>query len=249
MTVGSLNGNGPPRRRRPYAPTRRDLDVSGDVTEFVVEVADGGRVAGTISIEGEGTPKYSYVSLQRAGGAGVAPEEGGMHSSSAEGGRFTVEGLPAGKFFLLPNVGGSDDSRLYLKSISWNGKDLLREPLELPEGGSAEGVRIVVARNPATLRVAARAADGRRPAADLFVILVPTDISGWSANSPPYFCTTGRDGVCPINAPPGEYHVVALRNSPPGAYEQEVKRRAATAPRVTLREGETRQLELEAPDN
>ena len=248
-SAGNMNGAAysPPRRRRPYAPTRRNLDVSGDVTEFVVEVADGGRVAGTISIEGESAPRYSYVSVQRAGGG--APEEAGMHSAPAEGGRFTVEGLPAGKFFLLPNVGGSDDSRLYLKSISWNGQDLLREPLELPEGGSAEGVRVVYARNPATLRVNARAADGKRPAADLFVILVPADISGWSANSPPYFCTTGRDGVCPINAPPGEYHVVALRNAPPGAYEQEVRRRAAAAPRVTLREGETRQLELEAPDN
>ncbi|MET0650491.1 MAG: carboxypeptidase-like regulatory domain-containing protein [Pyrinomonadaceae bacterium] len=250
-SAGNTNGAGysPPRRRRPYAPTRRNLDVSGDVTEFVVEVADGGRVAGTISIEGEDAPRYSYVSLQRAGGGGAAPEEAGTHSASAEGGRFTVEGLPAGKFFLLPNVGGSDDSRLYLKSISWNGKDLLREPLELPEGGAAEGVRVVFARNPATLRVTARAADGKRPAADLFVILVPADISGWSSSSPPYFCTTGRDGICPILAPPGEYRVVALRNTPPGAYEQEVRRRATTAPRVTLREGETRQLELEAPDN
>jgi hypothetical protein len=56
--------------------------------------------------------------------------------------------------------------------------------------------------------------------------------------------------MCPITAAPGEYRVVATRRvTNLAAYEPEVRRRAAVAPRVTLREGETSRVEVDAPDN
>ena len=124
----------------------------------------------------------------------------------------------------------------------------MREPLELAEGASAEGVRVVYGRNPATLHVTVRAA-GRRTADNLLVSLIPADISTWTPHSRPAFCMTGDEGVCPITAPPGEYRVVAMRSpAGPGAYEQEARRRAADAPRVTLREGETSRVAVDVPD-
>ena len=240
----------PPRRKRPYAPTRRDLNVSGgDVSEFVVEIADGARVTGTVSIEGGGAPRYGRVAMTSLGEGGAVSGDAGIPSGALDGGRFAVEGLPAGKFVLQPSVGGAD-AELYLKSITWNGKDLLREPLELAEGGSAEGVRIVYARHPATLNVTVRGGAGKRAAGGVFVAIVPVDLPAWSPRVPPVFCTTGDAGTCPISAPPGEYRVVAMRRPVhSGVYEEEVRRRVPTAPRVTLREGETSRVELDAPDN
>jgi hypothetical protein len=250
----AMNMNGsdyrPPRSKRPYAPTRRDLEVSGgDVSEFVVEVADGARINGTVTIEGGGTPRYGYVALLRLGEGNGAPDSAGMGSGGGlEGGRFAVEGLPAGRFMLQPTANGADGP-VYLKSVTWNGKDLLREPLELTDGASADGVRVVFGRNPATLNVTVRPADRRR-AADVFISLVPADLSAWSPNARPTFCVTGDEGTCAVAAAPGEYRVVAMRRrGVPGNYEQEVRRRAAAAPRVTLRAGEPGRVEVDAPDN
>lgn len=242
-------GYSPPRRKRGYAPARRDLEVSGDVSEFVVEVADGARITGTISVEGGASPRYAYVSATRVVGGVPVQEEMSLRPAYSEGTWFNVEGLPAGQYFLQPSVGGLQ-SGLYLKSISWNGKDLLREPLDLAEGAAAEGVRIVFAGNPARLDVKARVAGTRRPATDVLVYLVPVDPSAWSPHTRPAMCMTVVTGACTVTAPPGEYRVVAIgRAAAAAGYEQEVRRRAAAAPRVTLREGETGRIELDAPDN
>ncbi len=218
--VVSTNSSGPytpPRRRRAYPPARRELEVSGDVSEFVVEVAEGARVTGTVSVEGGTTPRYGHVSLTRVAEAGAAPDYSGAQSGgSLEGGRFVVEGLPAGRFSFHPSVHGVEGGT-YLKSITWNGRDLMREPLELAEGASVEGVRIVYGRNPATLHVTVRAAAGRRTMDNLFVSLVPADTSPWAHNSALSFCTPGATGACVINAPPGDYRVLVMpRPSRPG---------------------------------
>lgn len=240
----------PPRRKRSYAPTRRSLDVSGgDVSEFVVEVADGARVTGTVTVEGGSAPRWGHLSLIRLGEPGAPADDLDATSVSFEGSRFAVEGVPAGRFMLRPSI-SAEGAVTYLKSITWNGKDLMREPLALAEGASAEGVRIVYANNPAKLQVTVRAAAGRRPPPDLIVTLVPLDLSAWSPYARPVFCMAGEAGSCPISATPGEYRVVAIRSpASPAAYEQEVRRRAPNAPRVTLREGETSRVEVDAPDD
>jgi hypothetical protein len=242
-------GYSPPRRKHVYAPTRRNLDVSGgDVSEFVVEVADGGRIAGTVSIEGGATPRYGHISVMRLDEGVTAPDASASRSSGLDNGGFAVEGLTAGKFVIHPSVAGAD-AGLYLKSMTWNGKDLLREPLELAEGATAEGVRIVYARNAATLSVTVRGAVGKQPP-NVFIYLVPADLSAWSPYGQPLYCVTGEAHMCVISAPPGEYRVLALQHAAlPAAYEQEVRRRAQAAPRVTLREGETSRTEVDAPDN
>ncbi|HEX7315491.1 MAG TPA: carboxypeptidase regulatory-like domain-containing protein [Pyrinomonadaceae bacterium] len=253
ITVTNVNTSEyrPPRRKRSYAPTSRNLDVSGDVSEMVVEVADGARVTGTVTVEGGPQPRWGHISLMRVGEGNAAPDGLGTGSASVEGGRFAVEGLAAGRFVFQPSIGGgSENGGAYLKSITWNGKDLLREPLELAEGVSVEGVRIVYANNAARLSVSIRAASGKRLPPDIFVSLVPVDLSAWSPHTRPIFCHAGEAGTCPIFAPPGEYRVLAMRSpSNPGVYEQEVRRRFPTAPRVSLREGETRTVEVDAPDN
>jgi hypothetical protein len=254
LSVTSINTNAseyrPPRRKRSYAPTRVNLDVSGgDVSEFVVEVSDGARVTGTVSVEGGAAPRYGSISVVCLSEGGTAPDFSGTQSGSLDGGRFAIEGLPAGRFVLQPTIEGSD-GRTYLKSITWNGKDLLREPLELADGASAEGVRVVYGRNPATLHVTVRPAAGKRRPSELFILLVPADLSLWSPQVQPFFCVTGEAGTCPVNAPPGEYRLLVMRSPmSPVAYEQEVRRRAAGAPRVTLREGEPGRVEVDAPDN
>jgi hypothetical protein len=249
--VGNMNGSlGPQRRKRAFAPARRDVDVSGgDISEVAVEVSEGARVSGTVTVEGGAAPRFAYVNLLRVPEGGRRPTPSDMHNAAAESGRFTADGLDAGKFFIHAST-YDEDKRFYVKSINWKGRDLLREPLELGEGASAEGVEIIFSRNPATLRVSAVAAPGGKHAPGVGVFLVPADAGEWQ----PYgglqlFCWTEEEGTCGVTAPPGEYRVVALpqklmRDAP----EAEVRRRAAAAPRVSLRAGETKELEVVASD-
>jgi hypothetical protein len=249
VTNGNAGVYSPPRRKKGYAPARRDVDVSGsDVSEVAVELGDGGRVSGSITLEGGGSPRYAQiVALRVPEGNG---EEGGetLEGSSARSGEFSIEGLPAGRFFLKPNLYSEGDGQVYLKSITWNGRDLLREPLEIGDGTVVEGVRVVFGRDPAKLNVVVARAGDKRPAANVAVFLVPANVSDWSPYSQELFCSTGASGGCTISAPPGDYAVVALpRLKTPNAVEVEVKRRAANAPRISLRAGETKDFQVAAP--
>jgi hypothetical protein len=147
-----------------------------------------------------------------------------------------------------------DDSegRLYLKAITWNGRDLMREPLDIGEGARVEGVRVVYARDPARLRVRVLRPGDRKPVAATIVFLLPPDTSGWSLSySRTPQCLTGADGSCEISTAPGDYSLVALPNARLGRahdFEADLRRRAPQAPRLTLRAAENRTFELTLPE-
>src|SRR5215210_4199872 len=101
-------------------------------------------------------------------------------SAEVDRGQFSIDGLPAGRFYIQPSTYESGENN-YVKAITWNGKDLLREPLELAEGASAEGVQVVFARNPATLRLTAVRAGDRKRATYAFAFLLPAESPDFSA--------------------------------------------------------------------
>jgi hypothetical protein len=212
-------------------------------------LSDGGSISGAITVEGGGPQQYSGVLALRLpdGGAGPGAEVAG--GGSAVGGQFLIEGLPAGRYFLQPSVYGEERKAVYVKSITWNGRDLLREPLEVGDGAAVEGVRVVFSHDPATLSVRATRAGGKTPVAGVNVFLVPANLSDWSPYAQELFCSTDSGGECTISAPPGDYAVVTLARLKAGdVAEPEVRRRAATAPRVSLRAGETKDFEAVVRD-
>jgi hypothetical protein len=250
VSIGNMNSAyRAPRKKRGYAPTRHDLEVSsGDVSEVDVEVGEGGRIYGSITIEGGGTPRYSFVNALRVTEGGSEFGAADMKNATAEGGQFSIEGLPAGKFFLRAST-YDEVGKLYVKSLTWGGRDLMRQPLELAEGASIEGVEVVFAHNPATLRVMATQGTGKTPAVSASIFIIPADVAGWSPYTQQFLCGTDGEGFCSVTVPPGDYRVVALpRSALRGPYEVEVKRRAANALTVSLSAGETKDLHLAAPE-
>lgn len=236
----------PARPRKVLAPAHKEIEVAGDAADLVVELSDGGSISGTVSIEGGKRPP-SHVGIyamrpSRSMEAELAA--GGPHYASVRGAEFTIEAMPAGKFFLQANAVTRDEESFYVKAITWQGRDLLREPVEVGEGVRVEGVRVVLAADPSVLLVRARGPD-ERPALNVNVFLMPTSQERWSFSTPPIFCSTGGEGECEMKAAPGEYLVLTLpllRSA--GGVEQELRRRAAAAPRVSLRAGEKTSLDL-----
>lgn len=233
------------RQRRRLAPLSRELRVSGDVAELVVELGEGARVSGTVTVEGGKSAPYLHIyaapaarTLEEAAGAVTA-------SAPVSAGTFDLEGLTPGKYHLYARD-YSEEGGLYLKSMTWQGRDLLREALDIGEGTQVEGVRIVYGSDPGVLQVRASRPE-KRPAYNVSVIILPADLSQWTTFLPTQTCLTGVEGTCRVTVAPGDYLVVAadptdlLRNPDPKA---ELRRRAADAPRVTLRPNEAKTLNL-----
>jgi hypothetical protein len=251
ISIASVNMNGAygrPRLKRGYAPARRDVRVSdGDVSEVALELNEGGRISGTVTYEGT-TTEYGYLDVRRAGEGGEDAGSGESWTAGVSAGRFEVGGLPAGKFVLrFSNYG--EEGLLYVRSVTWNGRDFTREPLELGEGASAEGVRVVVSGDAAKLRVLATDSAHKASARGLVIVLVPADAASASAHARRFSCFTEEDGACVVSAPPGEYRVVALPSSSnTGSFAEELARRAAASPRVTLAAGEAKGFVVAAPE-
>jgi hypothetical protein len=246
VVVGDVSDYRPPRRRKRYAPTQREVRVSGgDMTELAVELSEGARISGTVTVEGgKSVPGYMGIMAVRVTPNPAETLGDAMQSANARGGEFTIEGLPAGKFFLHPNSYELESGGVYLKAITWNGKDILHEPLEVGEGATIEGVRIVFSSDPAYLEVHALTPD-KKPAQNVNVFLIPADTSKWSLYAPQVFCSTGASGACTVKAAPGDYVVVTmLLRAGDADVEPEIRRRALTSPRVSLRGGETKTVEV-----
>ena len=250
--AANMNSAAPPRRRKRYAPAWRDVRVSGgDVTELAVELSEAGRVSGTVAVEGDKPlPQSIQVVMVRAAARSIQ-DLGGEEPprANAQDGTFTVEGVPPGKFFLrLFTWDRQKGVGPYLKEITWNGRDLMREPLEVGEGEEVSGVRVVYSSDAALLRARLFSGADKKPAQGV-VFLLPTDMSKWSLLSSPPYCATGAEGECVVGAAPGDYLVVCLRRAARGEVEAEIRRRAAAAPRVSLRAGETKDFEAVVRDD
>lgn len=218
-------------------------DGTTNTVAYGREMVDGGRISGTVTIEGRKPPSYAYIHVMRVSDGTPGAENVDLQNASSYDGSFNVEGLPAGKFSLQLDA-YDEQGNLYVKSINWKGRNLLREPLALAEGEAAEGVEILLARNPATLRVSVTGAN-KKAVMGALVLLTPTDPSEWQPHVPPLYCPTADQGFCTVNVPPGEYRVVAMSRA--GLYslseaEAEARRRADASPRVTLHAGETKEF-------
>jgi Carboxypeptidase regulatory-like domain len=217
------------------------VTVAGsDVKGLAIRLSEGGRVSGTVTIEGEGQiPQRLIITSEMRPGerrpsAFVRPD--------AEG-NFNISGVPEGPLSL--NVIISPPQRLYVKSITANGVDIQREPLIISDGTEVSGVQIVLSSNVATLTGRVLSEDGT-PRQGATVLLVPATRSGGPTVRSRLIAVTRSDGRFIIVAGPGEYQAVVWTGRPP-SNEEALRALAERAPRLSLQEGERKDLDLVAP--
>jgi hypothetical protein len=226
--------------RRPVrvVPARRGITVSGaDLTGIKLELEEGVRVRGAVSLEGgEEFPQLLGIEAVRNG-------EEVDWTFLRDGGQFELDSVPAGDIRL--RVTRVPEGRFYVKSVTWKGVDLMREPLRAGESADVDGVRVVLSADVATLKgqVFSRG-NGASPLAHALVVLVPTDERLRRAAPRHRAVRADATGRFEIAGGPGEYLIIALpeqavlrqkisidedyiRNSDP-----------STLTRVTLRAGE-----------
>jgi Carboxypeptidase regulatory-like domain len=220
---------------------RQELTVAGaDVNDLSIELSEGGRVSGMITIEGEGRipPRLLITSEMRPGerrpSAFIRP---------APDGTFTITGLPEGPLSL--DVIISPPQRLFVKSITANGVDIRREPLQIVDGTDIRDVQIVLSSDVATLTGRVLSPDGT-PLQGATVLLAPADAGVGPMSRGRLVAVTGSGGRFIIEAGPGEYRAVVWSGLPPSDAEA-LKALAERAPRLSLQAGERKEMELIAP--
>ena len=226
-----------------YGATEKEVEISGaDVANVLVEVGGDSKVSGTIAVESGPLPGNISVGLQSEG-----LREETLADAIVQRGRFVIRNVPPGKLYFYINP-PAEAPPFYLKSITWKGKDLLREPLEIGVEANVEGVEIVISPRVATFNIRVRTSGGQ-PAADVVMTLVPSDPARWIRKEAQLFGVTDSNGRCTIVGAPGEYLVFIL---PPGVQgstllKPEIEERAARMQRVSLRPGECGSFDVVLP--
>ncbi len=236
--LGDLSEN------RRFGPKQQEVEVSGSDVNTVIDVGDGGIISGTITVDGGPTPSGIYLGLTNESESGSIEADDSM-----EGNRFTIRNMPPGKMYL--NVNFMDDvGRYYLKSITWKGKDLLNELIEMGEETKIEGIQIVLSPKVATFTVRVRTPQGK-PVPEGMVLLVPANPNRWTRREAQLFGETDANGECQIVGAPVEYLVFVLPSGVQANTLQphEIQERASSAQRISLREGERRTFDVVVPPN
>jgi hypothetical protein len=239
----------------PTAPTLwADMNVSigaNDLTDLVVPLRQGLRVAGRVEFIGSAIPPAGDqlsgipISLEAADGRTstlAGPARGRVDSNAT----FQTMGVPVGKYVLRVSA----PRGWVVRSATFSGQDLIDSAVELREG-DISGVVITFTDRPADLSGTVTGANGN-PDGTASVIAFPADRALWTSggSSPRRLknVRTGKDGSYSLGAlPPGEYFLTAVPDAAAADWQNpeflDVLARAAA--RVRLDEGEKKTQSLQ----
>lgn len=165
---------------------------------------------------------------------------------------FELPTMPAAVFVrVFPTGPGS--TPWTVKSIQYDGREVIDSGIDLSDGHDVSGVEIVLTNRQQIVSGAVSNAKGQ-PVLDATVIFFSQDSERWSGQT--RFLGQGRpdqNGRYSVRTlPAGEYFAVAVettnmaeRGANPQAFFEDLSR---TAVRVTIREGETKTLDLKLAD-
>lgn len=99
---------------------------------------------------------------------------------------------------------------LYIKDVTYNGRSILNEPLRIGSAMGDASLRILIARDGATIQAAVTGKDGN-PVADMTVVAMPADVSSEAMLSARLLSgkTDHAGQYTRPSLPPGKYYVMA----------------------------------------
>lgn len=215
--------------------------VDEDRDDVTIELTDGGRILGTVTMVDGSAPPQIPISVDQVNKPDFLMNL--PYPSDADG-TFLLQGISAGEVRLDVELFGHLD--LYLKSITLGGQDLMREPLRVNEGGEISGVRITLDKGLATLTGRVQWKEDGSPVAGAGVLLVRADPKLWQLRSSRWFVNADAAGVFALKCPPGDYLAFTW---PAGGQPLEpigdfLRAQAGTARPVSLQSKEEKQIEL-----
>lgn len=236
-------------------PRRLAVTLAGaDVTDLKVELAEGITLNGVVSVEGGSqlpdrlkieliSPVLSSHNRDEESHYSEAPAV--VDAFIMDKGVFSISQLIPGTFhFRLPNLGTGH----YVKSITLNGKDLLRNPVKVEKGKEVQDVRIVLSSELVSLSgQAVEKGDKSKPLANAAVLLFPVEVERRRVGEGPIPARSDKEGRFTVKAAPGDYFVFVFdrrRNDGPVAMpgEASLMKNASTLQKISVQRGDEKRI-------
>jgi len=240
LNIGAVT---PARPRTPkLSAKQQELKVADADISLQIELSEGGRVSGMTVTEGKqpaGEQEGSLQILLQNTDGGDAQTDHTQHN-----GAFDFEGVATGEYFISAQS-YEDDPDFYVKSVTANGVDALREPVRVEAGKEVRGVQVVLSREIARLAGRVRSAADDKPLAGRAILLLPADAKLRRNRNLHGFKQTDADGRFTCGGAHGEYLLIVWNNAGNELASPTDEAIADANPtRVTLRPNERREMDF-----
>ncbi|HEY3041693.1 MAG TPA: carboxypeptidase-like regulatory domain-containing protein [Pyrinomonadaceae bacterium] len=224
-----------------FVQTEQNIIVDGaDVEGLLVEVSQGSRISGVVSVEGNNaSPQVIRV--------GASQYKGNTNSgvSIDEAGKFELTAIPPGEItvsaFPLPQ------DKFYVKSIEANGLDLLRTTLTIAEGEEIKDVQIVISPSVGVVTGRVLSLAGDKPIAGINVMLHRIGDDKPRLFGGKLMGVTDDRGNFILSAAPGVYLVIAWRAGSSAFGDAMNKALREQRSSLTLLPNDRKQLDIRIP--
>jgi hypothetical protein len=226
-----------------YLATRRVVTVSGaDLSDISINLTEAGRISGSIVMEGNKLlPKLMTGRTESI----VDHYHSARELEMDQSGKFVMGGVAPGENLFSIDI----NSKFYVKSITWKGRDLLRQPIKVEAGQESSGVVVVLSTELGTLSGRVLSPLDRKPLGGVRFMLLPVEENRGRDRLGMRAGVTNEDGLFKIEGPPGEYFMVVMIGSSSTISSFDAfKEIARRSPRVTLKTTLANEVEIIAPN-
>ena len=215
--------------------------VGDDLSDVVIVVSPGATLTGTVSFQATqaGMPPDPGQFRVVAQPADPSVSGASVNARVEKDGRFTLNGIPLGPYFLRANAprGWS------LRSVIVDGQDVIDTPLDVGNNQKLAGATLVFSDRQTDLSGVVADTQGR-PVTEFTVLAFPTDSTLWRPQAR-HIMTVRPDqnGRFQLRGlPAGDYYLAAIDPQQPGEWfdPRFLDDQRADASRVTLSDGDTR---------
>jgi hypothetical protein len=227
-----------------FAIKKQMITVAGaDQTDILIEVSKGATISGAVVLEGDDPPESVAISTMKL----EVPFE--MHQQASKAVRpngqttpFTLTEVPEGKIqmWVFVNTGLH-----YVRSITVNGVDLVRENLNLTEGAEIKNVIIVVSSELGELTGRVLSAKDNKPMPGLRIYTREVGNNTSRLVGGRQGGKTDVDGTFLLRPPPGEYVIDV--HADPGPNGGMLSAPLTTPLQLTMKANEHKNIEIRVP--
>ncbi len=232
--------------RQRFLVAQQDIIVAGgNMNDLLLSITGSGSISGFVALDnGQALPPglVVFVELVREGGLPGLP----LPVRVQPDGSFSLSEVQGGEVFFSAAL--QNGSGFFVKTVSVDGNDPRRTPLQVSEGTVVGPVRITLSTEMG--RVTGRVlADKNDPLADVVVLLAPVEAEKQQFRTSYFTARAGADGSYSLVVAPGEYYVLARHSDQlPGMMTDEFLRNATqNAARLTIAPSEQKRLDVRVP--
>jgi hypothetical protein len=258
MVNGAIQMPVPPPRvddaQRQWGRVQVTVDGGQAVQDVSVAMQSGKSISGRVMFDTQvqmdlARTRY-MVTLQSAPSPQPVPMGQMPQAQVQPDGRFTLDGVPPGRYILRASGGGGatpGSLPIVQKSAIANADDMMDIPLEFAADQDLAGVVITMTDRLTELNGTLTESTGK-PGVDYTIIVASAETRFWTPGSRRVVTTRpGADGKYSFrNIPPGEYTIAAVTDLEPGGqYDPEfLKALSGASIHVTLTEGTKKTQDL-----